>query len=103
VNDGDAGGAPQGGDTVHSLVVLVQTVAELFFWLILIRAILSWIRPGTYSPAYRNIMGALYALTEPILAPIRRLLPATAGVDWSPLVALVLIRVVEAVLIGLLR
>lgn len=61
---------------------------------ILIRVILSWVRFDPYHP----VSVFIHQVTEPILAPIRRFLPPTGMIDFSPLVALVLLQVVQVVL-----
>lgn len=60
-------------------------------WLIIIQVILSWVNPN--SP----ITPLLHALTQPIMAPVRRLLPATGAIDFSPLVVLILIQILSMV------
>ena len=61
---------------------------------ILARVILSWFRFDPYHP----VSLFLHQVTEPILAPIRRLLPPTGMIDFSPLVALLLLQVVQMVI-----
>ncbi len=63
---------------------------------------MSWIRPSGYSPIYNDIEGLLTRLTEPILAPIRRLLPMSWGIDLSPWLAIMLIGFVERLLMSVL-
>lgn len=61
----------------------------LVLWLLLIaRVLLSWISPRGSSGG--AIVAFIYQATEPILAPIRRILPPTGGIDWSPLVAMLI-------------
>ena len=60
-------------------------------WLLLIaRVVLSWTNPTGGG----GIVAFIYQVTEPILAPIRRVLPPTRGVDWSPLIAMLLVSVI---------
>jgi YggT family protein len=47
---------------------------------ILIQVVISWVNPGMYNP----IMGLLHSLTEPLLAPARRIIPPVSGLDFSP-------------------
>jgi YggT family protein len=68
-----------------ALISLVTTTIRLFQILIFVYALLSFIAPGTYSP----VVGLLSSLCEPLLRPLRRLLPAIGGLDFSPLVALI--------------
>lgn len=63
-------------------------------WLLLIaRVVLSWTNPTGGG----GIVAFIYQVTEPILAPIRRVLPPTGGVDWSPLVAMLVITAIVRV------
>ncbi len=76
----------------------VQWLFQLFYVLLLIRIILSWV-PGVnlYHPAVQFV----YRVTSPILDPIRRVVPPVAGLDLSPLVALLLLSLIQRVVIGL--
>lgn len=73
---------------VSNFIVAFAKVADVilavYYWLILIRALVSWVNPDPFNP----IVQFLYAATEPILNPIRRLLPAMA-IDISPLIAFI--------------
>ena len=80
------------------IVRLIDTLVNLFSLAILIRVILSWVRFDPYHP----ISVFIHQVTEPVLAPIRRFLPSTGMIDFSPLVALVLVQVVQAILSQLL-
>lgn len=72
------------------LIVLkiVHTVLTVYLYAILIYALLGMIAPGGYSPA----QSLLAALCEPVLRPFRRIIPPIAGLDFSPLWALILIQ-----------
>lgn len=72
-----------------SVLGVLHTALDVFFYAILLQVILSWVNP------YTAITGVLDALTQPILAPLRKLIPSTSGIDFSPLVALVLIQMVN--------
>lgn len=75
------------------LVNFVQILA-IFLWVMLIaRVLLSWTNPGGGG----GLIAFVYQMTEPILAPIRRVLPQTPGIDWAPLVAMLLLGVVVRV------
>lgn len=81
------------------LVLGVYYFLRFLSWLIVIRILLSWFVPGSHHP----IVIFIIQTTEQILAPIRRMLPRGEGmmamIDWSPLVALILIDVLRYVLI----
>lgn len=80
------------------IFTLLTYVAQVWSWLVIARAIASFLPPGHYSHFWRSVLSFLWETTEPILKPIRRLLPATGGLDFSPLVALILVQVIIAVL-----
>jgi YggT family protein len=84
------------------LIGIVNLAFEIFSLLILARIVVSWLNLNPYNP----IVQFLHNTTEPILAPVRRLLPATGMIDFSPMVvliaALILQRVVVQILANLL-
>ena len=69
---------------IFSVIFLVKEVFTLLFWILVIRALLSWFSQGR-SP----VELVMYQLTEPLLAPVRRILPPLGGLDLSVLVVLV--------------
>lgn len=83
--------------------VILSAIA-LFFrvlvWLIIIRALLSWVRLS--GKFWYDLQRTLEALTEPVLAPIRNALPSMGGIDLSPVIAIILLQVVERLLFSLL-
>lgn len=76
---------PVGFILLKSFLILVSTTFSLFFWMVILRALLSWISPG-HHPVAR----VLDQLTDPVLKPIRRVIPPLGGLDLSPLVFLLL-------------
>ena len=72
------------------LVTFIQLLAYVVWFLLLARVVVSWTNPGGGG----GLVAFIYQVTEPILAPIRRVLPATAGIDFSPLVAILLLGVI---------
>jgi YggT family protein len=75
---------------VVSLIELTILSLNLFFFVILIRIILSWVSPNNYNP----ITALLTTISEPILRPFRRLIPPIGGLDISPIFAIVLLQAV---------
>ena len=61
---------------------ILATILSLYWYVILARVLMSWFNPNPNNP----VVDAIYRLTEPILGPIRRLLPSMGGFDLSPLV-----------------
>jgi len=79
------------------VITVVRVAFNVFSWLIIARVILSWVRVP-YNPAIRFI----YEITEPVLAPFRRLLPRGTMIDFSPILALLTLSLVESLIIQLL-
>jgi YggT family protein len=74
---------------------LISIIFGLFELLILARVVLSWIQLDPYNP----IVQFIHNTTEPILAPVRRRLPPTSGMDLSPLVVLIAAYILETILL----
>jgi YggT family protein len=72
------------------LLNFIQILAFFLWFMLIARVVLSWTNPGGGG----GLVAFVYQMTEPFLAPIRRLLPPTGGIDWSPLVAMLLLGVV---------
>ncbi|MEZ4518263.1 MAG: YggT family protein [Chloroflexota bacterium] len=84
------------------LVTVINYIFAFFYILLFARIILSWVRPDPYNPTYGWAVRLIYDLTEPVLGPVRRLLPSMGGLDFSPLIVFLLARVLQQLLIGLL-
>lgn len=82
-----------------ALARLVQLAAWVYFWIIIARAVVSWVSADPFNPIVRF----LYRATEPVLRPIRRRLPIMAGLDFSPVVVLLALYFVEWFLVASLR
>ncbi|MFH1457818.1 MAG: YggT family protein [Candidatus Omnitrophota bacterium] len=76
---------------------VLDVLLTILYWLILIRALLSWVNPDPYNP----IVQFLYKATEPILHPIRRILPSNFrfGIDISPIIAFLAIMFLKSFLV----
>ncbi len=74
-----------------STQAVVNLIFETLWWVILGRVLMSWFDP---SGNYR-ISRILYDMSEPILAPARRILPSFGGVDWSPLVTMIVLNLLQ--------
>jgi YggT family protein len=73
-----------------AIVVILEQVLNIYIWVIIAAAVISWVTPNPYNPAVR----LLRRVTEPVLAPIRQLLPPwkTFGLDFSPMIIILLIQ-----------
>lgn len=83
---------------MYYLISAINILFTAFNFLILIRVLLSWIRVNPYNPLVRII----FQITEPVLAPFRKLIPPAAGLDFSPIVAYFVLELVRRLLIGFL-
>ena len=89
------------GLRVETLPIAITAILELailslnlFFFVILIKIILSWVAPQNYNP----MTVLLNTMAEPLLRPFRRIIPAVGGFDVSPIFAIVLLKAAEIVL-----
>jgi len=80
------------GNLLSGIVTIFNWLLTVYMWMIIIRALLSWVNPDPWNP----IVQFLTRVTEPMLAPIRRRLPTwQMGVDLSPMVAILIIWLVQ--------
>ena len=79
------------------LVNFIRLFVTVLWFLLIARVVLSWTNPRGGG----GLVAFIYQATEPILAPIRRVLPPTSGIDWSPLVAMLLLGVILRVVVRL--
>ncbi len=87
-----------------ALVEIADLLLSVLMWMIIIQVILSWLLAfnvlNTGSGGVRAFAGAMERITAPIYRPIRRMLPDFGGIDFSPLVVLILIQVLKKLLAG---
>jgi YggT family protein len=80
---------------VTIFVSIIRVLCDVFAILILLRVVVSW-----YSPRPTNILvRILHRLTEPVLAPLRRIIPRVGRLDFTPLVAIILIQLIYYLLL----
>ncbi|MFT7287685.1 MAG: YggT family protein [Halieaceae bacterium] len=77
-----------------SVIAIFGLLVKIYFFALLGMIILSWIAPGSGNPA----AALMHQITEPVMAPFRRLLPAMGGMDFSPILLFILINVLQIVL-----
>lgn len=81
---------------IYFLINLIQWLASVYSFILLIRVLLSWVSPDPYNP----IVQIIYKLTEPLLYQIRRFIPVRwAMIDFSPIIAFLLIELLKRLLI----
>ena len=84
------------GNFVEALAMVLGYLFEILKWLVIIRALLSWVSPDPYNPIVQFIERS----TEPILMPFRRLIPSyKIGIDVSPILALLFLFFLKIFLI----
>jgi len=75
---------------------ILQIGLTIYMWIIIIRALVSWVSPDPYNPIVR----ALYLLTEPVLRPVRRIMPTRGlGIDLSPIIVILAIIFLQGFLV----
>jgi YggT family protein len=84
------------GDLIISIAKILDILLDIYKWIIIISALISWVNPDPYNPVVRF----LYSVTDPVLRPIRRLIGYRLGpIDISPLIAIIAIMFVQSFLI----
>jgi YggT family protein len=84
------------GNLIISIAQILNVLLDIYFWIIIISALLSWVNPDPYNPIVR----LLYRLTEPVLGPIRRIIGNRLGpIDISPLIVILVITFIQRFLI----
>lgn len=80
-----------------ALATVMQYALNIYMWVIIIRALLSWVNPDPYNPIVRF----LYNVTEPVLSRVRKALPVSfGGIDFAPIVVLLAIVFLESFLVS---
>ena len=88
------------GYFLSALAAVINMALWIFMWLVIIRALLSWVNPDPYNPIVRFI----YNVTEPVLYRIRALLPTTfGGLDLSPVIVILGIYFLQIFLVNSLK
>lgn len=84
------------GDFIISVARIIDMLLEIYKWIVIVAALLSWVSPDPYNPIVRF----LYGVTEPVLRPIRRLIGHRLGpIDISPIVVILVIIFAQSFLI----
>jgi YggT family protein len=87
-----------------SLFTILDFLLQVMMWIIVAQAILSWLVAfnviNTHNQFVRSLLHALDRMTSPLYRPIRRILPDFGGLDFSPMVLLLLIYVLRILLAG---
>jgi YggT family protein len=88
---------------MRALFQIIELLLTIAWWVIIIQAILSWLIAfnviNTYNSGVRSFLVALDRMTEPIYRPIRKILPDFGGLDFSPMVVLLLIYILSNIVV----
>jgi YggT family protein len=89
---------------LFSLFAILDLLLRVLMWIIIVQAILSWLVAfnviNTHNQFVRSLFNALDRMTAPLYRPIRRILPDFGGLDFSPMVVILLIYVLRILLAG---
>ncbi|HTK87942.1 MAG TPA: YggT family protein [Nitrospiraceae bacterium] len=87
------------GNVLQAIAVILDYVLWLYMWVIIARALISWVNPDPWNP----IVQFLQRMTEPVLYPIRRKVGFAMGIDLSPIIALLVIIFLQVALVQSLK
>ena len=87
------------GNLLMAAANVLDIILWIYMWVVIISALLSWVNPDPYNPIVRFLRAA----TEPVLGPIRRRIGFGIGVDFSPMVVILVILFVKYFLVASLR
>ena len=84
---------------MNFLRYFIPLLFNLYSFMILARVLLSWINVSPYNP----IVTLIYELTEPVLRPLRNIIPPIGMMDISPIAALILLQILESIIVSMLN
>lgn len=84
---------------IQAIAQILSMVINIYIWVIIISALISWVRPDPYNP----IVQILYRLTEPVYAFVRRFIPTVfGGIDIAPIIILIALQFINLFFVKLL-
>ena len=85
-------------NTLSAIALVLGSLLNIYFWIVVIAAVLTWVQPDPYNPIVRT----LRLLTEPVFYRVRKWLPFTytSGLDFSPVVVLLAIELINRIVIA---
>ncbi len=87
------------GNLLKATAYIIDAILTIYIWVIIARALVSWVNPDPYN----RIVIFLYRVTEPVLRPVRRLMPLrNMGIDISPVIVLLIIYFLKIFLVDTL-
>lgn len=83
------------GNLVSTLADLLELAFNIYWWLLIIPILSSWLNPDPFNP----VVQFLHRATDPVLEPFRRIIPSVGMFDLSPVVALIVLRALQSFLV----
>ncbi|MBQ3059120.1 MAG: YggT family protein [Desulfovibrio sp.] len=85
-------------NTLSAVALVLGSLLNIYFWIVIIATILTWVRPDPYNPIVRT----LRMLTEPVFYRVRKWLPFTYtnGLDFSPIIVILAIELVNRIVVA---
>lgn len=88
------------GGIIGGLGGIVHSLITMYIWVLIIGALLTWVRPDPYNP----IVQIIYRLTEPAYRVLRRTMPTVFnGLDLAPLILVILLQVLDVILVNIIN
>lgn len=85
---------------LHSVATVLDVLLNLYMWILIIRALISWVSPDPYNPIVRF----LYTITDPVMYRVRRVLPLSfGGIDLTPMVLILAIMFLRGFIVTTLH
>ena len=82
---------------ITAVAEVIGLILNFYMWVIIVRALISWVNPDPYNP----IVQFLYKITEPVLHPVRRLMPVyNMGIDLSPFIVILILIFLKSFLVS---
>ncbi len=86
------------GEVIRALALLFSLIFNILYFLLVIRVILSWVNPDPYN----NIVQLIYGVTDPVLMPFRRLPLEIGSMDFSPIIAFIVVVILRNFIVSIL-
>ncbi len=83
------------GNFLIAVGIILRWAVNIYMWMIIIRALISWVNPDPYNP----IVLFLRKSTDPVLEPLRRKIPSFGGIDFTPVIAIFILIFVNRFLV----
>ena len=84
---------------VYAVVGIIDVLLNFYFFAILVLVILSWVAPGSHHPGSMLLM----QVTEPIMRPVRNLIPSAGGLDFSPMIVMLVLVILRSIVLPSLK